>query len=302
MNAPFRLETGLAGARARLRRDGYCILRAAAPREEIEHLSQGLDERFALTPYCRGSFYGERTKRFHKLLTRAPGVAALVMHDLALGLADAALAPWCDCLQLNLTQAIEIHPGAPSQVPHRDQSMWRGAESETEYLVNIMWPLNPFRAENGATLVWPGSHLRQEEKALPPESAVAVEMDPGDALVFLGSTLHAGGANRTNCPRRGIIISYCLGWLKPFENMWLTYPPEVARHFDPGLAALVGYRQHRPNLGNVDGQCPSVLLGEGLPEFAGAVDALTPEIEAELAARACRQSNEQCVRVSQGGR
>ena len=45
---------------------------------------------------------------------------------------------------------------------------------------------------------------------------------------------------------------------------------------DPDLAALIGYAQHRPNLGNVEGQCPSVLLYrddiDGLP----AIDALLP--------------------------
>jgi hypothetical protein len=76
---------------------------------------------------------------------------------------------------------------------------------------------------------------------------------------------------------RGIVIGYSLGWLKPYENQWLAYPPEVARHFDPELAALVGYRQHRPNLGNFEGQCPSVLLGDYDGSPLGAIDALRPD-------------------------
>lgn len=77
--------------------------------------------------------------------------------------------------------------------------------------------------------------------------------------------------------RRGIIVSYCLGWLKRYENQWLAYPPEVARQFDPELAAFVGYRQHRHNLGNFEGQCPSILLGNDVPERIGAIDALQPD-------------------------
>ena len=117
-----------------------------------------------------------------------------------------------------------------------------------------------------------------EEEALVPTVA------PGDALVFLGSTLHGGGGNASPVPRRGIVISYCLGWLKPFELQWLVYPPAIARRFSPELAALVGYAQHRPNLGNVEGQCPSVLLGEVVPDHLGAIDALRPEQEAMAAA------------------
>ena len=81
-----------------------------------------------------------------------------------------------------------------------------------------------------------------------------------------------------------MIVSYCLGWLKPFELQWLVYPPAVARHFSPELAALVGYAQHRPNLGNVEGRCPSILLGESVPEYLGAIDALRADQEAQAAA------------------
>jgi ectoine hydroxylase-related dioxygenase (phytanoyl-CoA dioxygenase family) len=103
----------------------------------------------------------------------------------------------------------------------------------------------------------------------------AIELEPGSALLFLGSTLHGAGGNRTDEVRRGIIVSYCLGWLKPYENQWLAYPPEIAKHFDPELAALAGYRQHRPNLGNYEGQCPSILLTGETP--TGAIDALRPD-------------------------
>ena len=186
--------------------------------------------------------------------------ADLVSHPLVLETAEEMLLPFCDSLQLNLTQAIELHPGGPAQVPHRDQDMWAGEKGRTEYLLNVLWPLTAFTRENGGTLVWPGSHRRQDERSLPEAEAVSPELEPGDALMFLGSTLHGAGANRTLVPRAGIVISYCLGWLKPYENMWLTYPPEIARSFPSALRDLIGYRRHRPNLRNYDGQCPSILF------------------------------------------
>ena len=108
-------------------------------------------------------------------------------------------------------------------------------------------------------------------------------------LRHLGSTLHAAGPNVTSKPRRGVVVSYCLGWLKPYENQWLVYPPDVARDFDPEVAALVGYRQHRPNLGNYEGQCPSRLLEDDPPARIGAVDALRPDQQALAAAHDARQ-------------
>ncbi len=260
---------------AKLREQGYCVIPDLVDPDQIAALDRDLAPAFAGTPFCQGGFYGERTKRFGRLLSRSNRAQRHVMHKLVLGIAETILAPWCDRIQLNLTQAIALHPGALPQLPHRDQEMWRGAIGETEYLVNVMWPFTRYTEANGATLVWPDSH---GQKALDPEphtDPIAIELQPGEALLFLGSTLHGAGNNRTDEVRRGMIVSYCLGWLKPYENQWLAYPPDIARHFPPELAALAGYQQHRPNLGNYEGQCPSILLDGKMP--TGAIDALRPD-------------------------
>jgi hypothetical protein len=262
---------------------GYTILRGAAPKELIAGISEDLGPRFEATPFCEGGFYGARTKRFGRLLIRSPLMTDLVMNPAILGLAERALGNWCDRIQLNLAQAIELHPGALAQFPHRDQDMWQGALGEVEYLINVMWPLTRFTEENGATIIWPHSHGVEALVEQPREAPIVAEAEPGDAIVFLGSTLHGAGENRSASVRRGIIVSYCLGWLKPYENQWLAYPPEIARTFPPEVSALAGYAQHRPNLGNFEGQCPSVLFG-GYPDHPlAAVDALRPDQQLLLA-------------------
>lgn len=273
----------------RLSDQGYCILSDAMPPERVAALDCDLARHFAETPFCQGCFYGERTKRFGRLLARSPDAAGFVMHPLVLDIAARVLAPWCESLQLNLTQAIALHPGALPQLPHRDQDMWRGVQGEVEYLVNVMWPFTPYRAANGATLIWPASHGRAAADPEPKHAPVTIELDPGAALIFLGSTLHGAGGNTSHLTRRGMIVSYCLGWLKPYENQWLAYPPPTARRFPPELAALVGYRQHRPNLGNYEGQCPSLLLRDEPPERIGAIDALRPDQQAVVADFVARQ-------------
>lgn len=258
---------------AHLQGEGYTVVREAVPASLAAAMNADLDGRFTATPLCDGDFYGRCTKRFGSLLIRSPHAAAFVEHPAALALAEHALLPHCDRIALNLTQAVEIHNGALAQYSHRDEDMWAGPKGEVEYLINIMWPLTPFTAENGGTRLWPGSnHLAGA--TLREEDAITPELMPGDMLVFLGSTLHGGGANRTPTPRRGLIISYCLGWLKPFELQWLVYPPVIARTFSPELAALVGYAQHRPNLGNVEGQDPSHLLHDTVGDHRAATDAL----------------------------
>ncbi|HEX8058870.1 MAG TPA: phytanoyl-CoA dioxygenase family protein [Novosphingobium sp.] len=260
-----------------LRRDGFLILKDVVSTATVDAIGDELAPEFAAVPYCEGPFYGAETKRLGRVLARSRSAHELVLHDLVFNIVSTVLQPNCHSLQLNLTQAIEISPGAPAQGPHRDHDMWWTPKGETEYMINVMWALDDFTERNGATRVWPGSNrMDQSVPLLPDEEAVSAVMPKGAACIFLGSTMHSGGENRSSQARRGLIISYCLGWLKPWENQWLAYPPEIARTFEPDLAALVGYRQHLPSLGNFEGRCPSVLL-KGEENLQPFVDALLPE-------------------------
>lgn len=269
-----------------LEQTGYCIIPQLVPRAQIADLAAALAPDFAQTPFSQGLFYGQRTKRFGRLLSRAPQSAALVLQSEIIAIAQAILGQTCDRIQLNVAQAIEIHPGEKAQLPHRDEDMWAGVKGQHEYLLNVMWPLDPFTPNNGATCMYPGSHrLCAAQLANLPDPVIATCL-PGDAICFLGSTVHGAGANRSTSVRRALVVGYSLGWLKPYENPWLAYPPDVARHFPNELADLVGYVQHRPNLGNFEGQCPSILLNDTMPTHPGAIDALRPDQQAMLAAHA----------------
>lgn len=270
MHSPHRFDVvevtaGLDAFASELLANGYLILPGLLDQGSVNRLYTELIPHFEAAKFGSGLFYGAETKRFGAVLRRSREAQEVVLHPTVIGVVERTIGSWCQCLQLNLTQAIEIHPGAPVQCPHRDQDMWAGPKGEIQYMVNVMWALDDFAADNGATRVWPKSHRGDPAAMLPDADAVPAIMPRGSALFFLGSTLHAGGANRSARPRRGLIMSYCLGWLRPWENQWLAYPPPVARAFPPELAALVGYRQHLPSLGNYEGQCPSVLLGDTPP-------------------------------------
>lgn len=264
--------------------DGYTILRNVAPAEQVAAVQAELAAHLAATPFCEGDFYGWQTVRLGAILKKSAASHQLATHPAILALADAALGPHCDWIQLNLSQLIALHPGQPMQVPHRDQDMWHGGpKGEIEYQINVIWPLTSFFPENGGTVIWPGSHRNQQEVDLPLSDAIMATAEPGDALVYLGSTLHCGGANRSDGPREGLVMSYSLGWLKTYENNYLVYPPEVARAFPPEVQDLLGYRVHRPNLGNCEGQSPALLLrGDALT--GQAKDELLPEQAEQLRA------------------
>ena len=269
--------------------DGYCVIPDLLPAAQVEEVDESLVLDFATTPFCKGNFYGERTRRFGRVLARSELAIPLVTHPLVLGVVKRVLEPWADHFQLNLTQAIAIHPGEIAQMPHRDQDMWGGSKGKLEYLVNVMWPLTPFTRENGATRLWRQSHMHRINREFCEGDEAVPEYGPGSALLFMGSTLHAAGANRSRDVRRGLIAGYSLGWLKTYENQFLAYPPEIARTFDRELRDLIGYRLHRPNLGNFEGCCPSVLLDNRTPGPLAAADALRPDQKEAVDAYARRQ-------------
>jgi hypothetical protein len=262
---------------------GYVVLRSIVPPDQVARINQELTPHYAATPRCIGDFHGWKTTRMGSVLTKAPSARALVLHEAVWPAVESILKPACDFVQLNLMQALLVHPGERAQVPHRDEEMWPCEKGGVPWLINVMWSLSDFSAENGATRIWPGSHRSVLDRAADPSSSIAAEMPAGSACLFMGSVTHGAGANRTASDRAGIIVSYCLGWLKTYENQYLAYPPNVARAFSPELQALIGYRMHRPNLGSWNGQDPAVLLRDH-DDHAAFEDALPPEIVEELRA------------------
>jgi ectoine hydroxylase-related dioxygenase (phytanoyl-CoA dioxygenase family) len=80
-------------------------------------------------------------------------------------------------------------------------------------------------------------------------------------MFFLGSVFHGGGANNSDKPRLGVILEYCVGWLRPQENHVIGVPREVVRELPRRLQELLGYNIHPPFLGYVDGRHPTKFLG-----------------------------------------
>ncbi|MDX2233292.1 MAG: phytanoyl-CoA dioxygenase family protein [Hyphomonadaceae bacterium] len=233
---------------------------------------------FDAAPPGEGPFFGRRTRRFSALFHKAPETAALAIDTLVLPVAERLLgagAGGCDCIQLHLTQAIGIGPGEPAQVLHRDDDFFPCAH-ERALMVNALWTLDPFTDRNGATRIAPGSHRWPRRRPAEPAELAIAEAPAGAVVLWLGSTLHGGGANETDAFRRGVVMSYSVGWLAPAEKLLLSIPPETARALPDRLQRLIGYQIHRPNLGWVEGRDPADWLHGRVGALAPAADNLTP--------------------------
>ncbi len=191
------------------------------------------------------AFYPGRTRRVTALVARSETVREIVVHPTTADLCDHHLGPNCERYQLHVTAALEVGPGARSQVLHREEDPFPHFPLPRPNLILAsMWAVSDFTADNGGTLLVPGSHRWDASRKAEPHEIVAAEMPAGSVVYWLGGTLHGAGANTSNGWRYGIILTYSLGWLRQEENQFLDIPPDAANTLSPELLALTGRAMH----------------------------------------------------------
>ncbi len=266
---------------AALSRSGFLILDDVLSADGVKALQGELEPWLQRTPRCEGDFHGWSTTRVNGLLSKAPMVQALTLHPRIVAIAQSLLSPACDCMRLNLTQAIRIHPGERAQAPHRDEEMWPADPAGQIWSLNVMWAVSDFTETNGATRLWPESHVARLGRSPDAAAATPALMKAGSALIYLGGLTHSGGANRSSADRTGVVVGYCAGWLRTYEEQFLAYDRDIARSFSEPLQRLIGYQPHRPNIGAWEGQDPIAYL-RGETACGPHRDALPPAVAAEL--------------------
>jgi len=251
---------GPGAATAILQEHGLCIVGRLVDAATVERFGSELAPHFDALPLAEAR---NRTKRIHsRTLATSPTYGALVLHPLVRSVCERILGPNCVRDQLSSIQGIEVWPGAADQDLHRDDAIFRMPRPRPEMELNAIWAVDDFTAENGATRVVPGSHRWDDaRKPGPDDPIVAADMPAGSVLLWLGSTWHGAGANRSSRPRRGAYVGYSLGWLRQEETLYLALPPAVARTLPEPLQRLIGYElKGTMTLGWLDGGDPRRVL------------------------------------------
>jgi ectoine hydroxylase-related dioxygenase (phytanoyl-CoA dioxygenase family) len=217
-------------------------------------------------------FYGDRVRQVTGVAARSRVFGEEILcHPFYAPVCDAVLGSNCARYQLNVAQVMDRGPGAEQQILHRDEDVWvHLPRPHAEVQLASVIALVDFTAELGATVVAPGSHRWERERQPAPEELACAEMPAGSAVVYLGSTLHAGGQNSTaDGWRRGMHMSFVVGWLRTEDNNYLSTPPEIARTLPRRSQELLGYAAHDAiavgggYLGTVDLLDPIELLARG---------------------------------------
>ncbi len=257
---------------AALAADGYTLIRDFLDPRQLAAVRAGL------APHLdchsgRNDFEGYRTERVYTLVARGQVFADLSEDPRILALLDHLLQPG---YLLTASQAIRIHPGESPQPIHADDVFYRVPRPRPAISVSTIVAVDDFTASNGGTEIIAGSHrwgdpeiagiyataadgnddaLRRLEEQLQPLVVTA-----GTCIVFLGTLLHRGGANRSASPRLAFSNQYCEPWARTQENFFLGVPPALARQMSPRLQSLLGYSIWPPFMGHVTASHPLKTL------------------------------------------
>ena len=230
--------------------DGCVVVERLVSPETMDDIHDEVASHIAATSAGPDEFSGFNTRRTGSLIARSPSFRPIAAHPLVLATLERVLGQHSN-YQLHLTQVIDIGPGEPAQLVHRDQWAFDFFPFPQGYEVecHTMWAMSDFTEANGATRVIPGSH-RWGDKLRPDHSqTVAAEMPKGSVFIYVGSVYHGGGANQSDATRLGINVGYTLSWLRQEENQYLACPAEIARDLPIELAKLMGYQRGAYALG-----------------------------------------------------
>ncbi|BBZ11604.1 phytanoyl-CoA dioxygenase family protein [Mycobacterium branderi] len=242
---------------AALDRDGYLVWENLLSTEECEQIREVVRPWLGHTG--RNSFEGRRTQRIYSLLSRTRVCDRLVDHPRVLAVLDRLLMP---NYLLSALQAINIQPGESAQLLHHDDGFYPVPRPRAPLAAATIWAIDDFTADNGATVLIPGSHRWGKRRPGRDDPAMAVVMPAGSCVFFVGTLWHGGGANTSSRDRLAVTAQYCQPWLRPMEAYLLSVPREIARTVSDDIRRMLGYSIHPPFIGAVDGLHPLRVLDE----------------------------------------
>lgn len=254
-------------------RDGGCIVENMLRQSTLDGLWADLRAELEVTPNGEGYFVGNQTRRVSGLFSRSKHMQELVTQPHFYGAAERWLCKpfkyWLNdqqhestpALQVSLTQAIMIMPGQGLQPLHRDDIAHHRRHPGADSQVQVLYALSEYSEANGATRVIPGSHKWDDDRAPSHEESVPAEMNPGDGLIYLGSTYHGGGQNTTvDRPRTAIATTLVLGYLRQEENAYIAVPRERVKEYPERIQRMLGWSTNPPFCGWIEMRDPHYLV------------------------------------------
>lgn len=234
-----------------LEQEGFCKFEKAVDINWVNKINDSLPEIF----------------RSHEILRRENGnpisseglaMNALVGNTTLFGflqyLIDKNIVEWIEenyfkgkCI-LNSFTALSNIPGEDKVFHKKVHRDIRGYSSDVPLMLNMLVMLDDFTSENGATLLLPKSHLKNEAPTdeFFNDNAIKATGLAGDIIIWNSNLFHASGTNNTSNVRRALPITFSL----PYYKQLLDYPRAIGidkyDQFNDKIRRVLGYDARVP--------------------------------------------------------
>lgn len=170
-----------------------------------------------------------------------PVFRELLEHEVALRLVRHLLGP---NIRLSDFTANIVLPGAEAMEMHADQGYVTTPWPDWPLSVTIVWVIDNFTAETGATRVKPdsGRYDHGPESNLPYPEAQPLACPAGSIIALDGRIWHQSGPNTTERTRRiALFATYVRPFILPRIDWRERVPPDLRDTLTPGLREMLGF-------------------------------------------------------------
>ncbi len=180
----------------------------------------------------------------HNCLVRGPEMAALLDNPVFNAYLSQAFSETCiiyayqsSSLQPNQgNYGSRVHVDCPRFIPGYYTNM------------GVMFPLNDFTLENGATYYLPGSHkfehLPNDEEFF--GNAKRAVCKAGDMVILNARLVHAAGINSTHNVRHALTLNFCRSYMRQRFDLPRLVPQEIIKKLGENGRRLVGMNVRVP--------------------------------------------------------
>lgn len=241
----------------RFERDGYVIARGLAPAERVAQLralairdlssavapvEYEADVGYPGAPPSKQAAGGGTVRRLLRAYERDTAFAAWARDAAVVTRLHQLLGPHIVLPQAHHNCVMTKQPSFSSETHwHQDIRYWAYTRPQ---LISVWLALGEETRANGCLLVLPGTHRMalaperfDERLFLRPDleknrrlidTAVPVELAPGDALFFHALTLHAAGRNATEATKFSVVFTYRSSDNPPLAHTRSAASPEIS--------------------------------------------------------------------------
>ncbi len=115
-------------------------------------------------------------------------------------------------------------------------------------ITNVLWALDDFTLENGATRVVPGSHKWRKFAldGVMHSDEVRITASKGSAIIFNANLWHGGAENTTDNSRWAVALGYARWFIKPSFDFMQNTPEHIYNKLSDTQKKLLGFNLTPP--------------------------------------------------------